>query len=133
MKLSPVLLTPFPVTDIQKRFNELAKMVFFKTASAELSRASLKPLNEAFDILKKYPSALLYIEGHTDNKSGAAYNKNLSQRRAASVKAFFVNKGLNASRFTTAGYGLERPIASNATAEGRARNRRVTIKATFRE
>lgn len=123
----------FGCPDIQARFNELAKMVFFKTASHELMAASIKPLTEAFDILLKYPNTTLYIEGHTDNRAGAAYNRDLSQRRAASVKAFFVKKGLNAGRFTTAGFGLERPIADNTTEQGRAMNRRVSIKATFHE
>lgn len=119
--------------DIQARLNELAKMIFFKTASAELSAVAIKPLNEAYQILLAYPKTTLYIEGHTDNKSGAAYNKDLSHRRANAVKAFFVNKGLASSRFTTAGFGLERPIADNTTEEGRAKNRRVSIKATFNE
>ena len=122
----------FGCPDIQARLNELAKMVFFKTASAELSPAALKPLNEAVEILNEYPNTTLAIEGHTDNRAGAAYNKDLSQRRANSVKAFFVGKGLKESRFTSVkGYGLERPIADNNTEEGRALNRRVSIKATF--
>jgi outer membrane protein OmpA-like peptidoglycan-associated protein len=122
----------FGCPDIQARLNELAKMVFFKTASAELSPAALKPLNEAVEILNEYPNTTLAIEGHTDNRAGAAYNKDLSQRRANSVKAFFVGKGLKESRFTSVvGYGLERPIATNDTEEGRALNRRVSIKATF--
>lgn len=123
----------FGCPDIQSRFNELAKMVFFKTASAELSPESIRPLTEAYEILTKYPNTTLTIDGHTDNRSGAAYNKDLSQRRASSVKAFFVNKGLSAARFTTAGYGLEKPIADNGSEEGRAMNRRVGIKATFHE
>jgi outer membrane protein OmpA-like peptidoglycan-associated protein/tetratricopeptide (TPR) repeat protein len=118
--------------DIQSRLNELAKMVFFKTASAELSPAALKPLNEAVAILLEYPNTTLEIEGHTDNKAGVAYNQDLSQRRAASVKNFFVAKGIKANRFTSViGYGLTRPIADNNTEEGRAMNRRVSIKATF--
>ncbi len=121
----------FGCPDIQARLNELAKMVFFKTASAELSPAALKPLNEVADIIKDYPNVTLYIEGHTDNRAGAAYNKDLSNRRAASVVSFFVKKGFSAGRFTSAGFGLERPIADNNTEEGRALNRRVSIKATF--
>lgn len=117
--------------DIQARINELAKMVFFKTASAELSPAALKPLNEVANIIKDFPNVTLQIEGHTDNRAGAAYNKDLSQRRANSVKMFFVKKGFAASRFTAVGYGLERPIADNSTEEGRALNRRVAIKADF--
>lgn len=121
----------FGCPDIQARINELAKMVFFKTASDELSPAALKPLNEVVQYLTEFPNLTLYIEGHTDNRAGAAYNKDLSQRRARSVKNFFVKKGFDAKRFTTAGFGLERPIATNDTEEGRALNRRVAIQATF--
>ncbi len=122
----------FGCPDIQARLNELAKMVFFKTARAELQPEALKPLNEVVDILMQYPNTTLAIEGHTDNRAGAAYNKDLSQRRANSVKAYLMAKGLKNNRFTSVvGYGLERPIADNNTDEGRQMNRRVSIKATF--
>jgi outer membrane protein OmpA-like peptidoglycan-associated protein len=121
----------FGCPDIQAEIDALAKMIFFKTASAELTAAALKPLNAVTAYLSKYPNLTLYIEGHTDNRAPAAYNKDLSQRRAKSVKEFFVKKGFAAERFTTAGFGLERPIADNKTEEGRAMNRRVAIQATF--
>jgi outer membrane protein OmpA-like peptidoglycan-associated protein len=109
----------------------LAKMVFFKTASAELSPASLKPLNEVCAYLSKYPNLTLYIEGHTDSRAPAPYNLDLSKRRAKSVRDFFINKGFAAGRFTSDGFGLTRPIGDNNTEEGRAMNRRVAIKANF--
>lgn len=121
----------FGCPDIQAEIDALAKMIFFKTASAELTSAALKPLNVVVTYLSKYPNLTLYIEGHTDNRAPAAYNKDLSQRRAKAVKDFFVKKGFGADRFTTAGFGLERPIADNITEEGRAMNRRVAIQATF--
>ena len=117
--------------DIQARINELAKMVFFKTASAELSPVALKPLREVAAIMKEYPMVSLDIEGHTDNRAGADYNKTLSQKRAASVRNFFIQQGLDAARFTANGYGMERPIADNKTEQGRAMNRRVAMKAEF--
>lgn len=118
--------------DIQKRLNELAKMVFFDTDKADILQKSLKPLNEVVAILLEYPNTTLEIEGHTDSRASAAHNKALSQRRSNSVKAYLMSKGLTESRFTTViGYGLERPIATNATVEGRAMNRRVELKATF--
>lgn len=123
----------FGCPDIQSRLNELAKMVFFKTDKDELTPAAIKPLTEAYEILAEYPNTTLVIEGHTDSRASAAHNKDLSQRRANSVKTFFVKKGLQAGRFTTFGYGLERPIGDNETEEGRALNRRVSIKATFHE
>jgi OOP family OmpA-OmpF porin len=118
--------------DIQKRLNELAKMVFFDTDKSDNLQKSLKPLNEVVAILKEYPNTTLEIEGHTDSRASAAHNKALSQRRSNSVKAYLMSKGLTESRFTSViGYGLERPIATNATTEGRAMNRRVQLKATF--
>ncbi len=117
--------------DIQARINELAKMVFFKTASAELTSAALRPLNEVADIIKGFPNVTLTIEGHTDNRAPAPYNLDLSKRRSASVKNFFISKGFAANRFSTAGFGLERPIADNTTEKGRAMNRRVAIQAAF--
>jgi outer membrane protein OmpA-like peptidoglycan-associated protein len=125
------LKTNYGCPDIQSRLNELAKMVFFKTASAELSPAALKPLNEAADIIKDFPNVTLYIEGHTDNRASAPYNLDLSRRRAKSVKDFFIKRGFAASRFTSEGFGLTRPIGDNNTEEGRALNRRVSFIATF--
>lgn len=118
--------------DIQKRLNELAKMVFFDTDKSDILNKSLNPLDEAAEILKQFPNTTLVIEGHTDSRASAAHNKALSQRRANAVKTYLVNKGIAASRFTSVvGYGLERPIATNETDEGRAMNRRVELKATF--
>jgi outer membrane protein OmpA-like peptidoglycan-associated protein len=67
------------------------------------------------------------VEGHTDNVGNAAYNKDLSARRAASVVRYLVGKGIAPSRLVAAGYGFEQPIASNKTALGRAKNRRVAF------
>lgn len=123
----------FGCPDIQARLNELAKMVFFKTDKDELTPAAIKPLTEAYEILRDYPNTTLVIEGHTDSRASNAHNLDLSRRRANSVKMFFVNKGLDAKRFAAFGYGEDRPIADNNTEEGRALNRRVTIVATFHE
>ena len=67
------------------------------------------------------------IEGHTDTTGTAAYNMKLSQRRADSVLAFLIESGLASERMTAVGYGMERPLADNTTAGGRARNRRVEL------
>jgi outer membrane protein OmpA-like peptidoglycan-associated protein/tetratricopeptide (TPR) repeat protein len=117
--------------DVQAEIDALAKMVFFKTASAELSAASMKPLNEVCAYLSKYPNLTLYIEGHTDSRAPAPYNLDLSKRRAKSVRDYFIAKGFAADRFSSAGFGLTRPIADNSMEEGRAMNRRVAIKANF--
>jgi hypothetical protein len=68
------------------------------------------------------------VEGHTDNVGSAHYNKDLSERRAASVVRYLAGKGIPRERLTPAGFGFEQPVASNATALGRAKNRRVEFR-----
>ena len=75
--------------------------------------------------LKAYPTAEVAIYGHTDNVGGAKYNMKLSVGRANSVKQYLVTKGIEPSRIVTRGFGYTKPIADNATAEGRAKNRRI--------
>lgn len=101
----------------------------------DFDSAALKPqhkdeLQRVADFLNKHGSVNAVIEGHADNTGGEDYNKNLSQRRADAVrKALISDFGIAANRLSAVGYGESRPVASNATAEGRAKNRRVvTIK-----
>jgi len=82
------------------------------------------------EVMKKYPDLKIVIEGHTDNTGELTYNGKLSQRRANAVKGYLVEKfGIEASRLSTKGYGEVRPIESNATKEGRQKNRRVEAAA----
>jgi outer membrane protein OmpA-like peptidoglycan-associated protein len=120
--------------EIQKKLNELAKMVYFESDKDVLTPEAIRPLDEAAAILLSYPQTTLIIEGHTDNMAGKAYNLDLSLRRAKRVKSYLVSKGVSATRFTKVeGFGMAKPIADNATPEGRAMNRRVYIKAQFYE
>jgi len=83
-------------------------------------------------VMKKYPDLKITIEGHTDNVGGLTYNEKLSQRRADAVKKYLVEKfGIEDSRLTAKGYGPIRPIESNATKEGRQKNRRVEAAAEY--
>jgi outer membrane protein OmpA-like peptidoglycan-associated protein len=77
--------------------------------------------------LNEYPGTDIKIIGHTDNKGTAAYNKGLSERRAAAVKAYAVAQGVPSSRMATEGKGFAEPIGDNSTDAGRAANRRVEI------
>ena len=86
--------------------------------------------------MKQYPMTDTVIEGHTDSVGTAAYNLSLSQRRAEAVRQVLIDQfKVDASRLTSVGYGEERPIADNRTAEGRQLNRRVVavVSATKKE
>jgi Outer membrane protein and related peptidoglycan-associated (lipo)proteins len=101
--------------------------VTFAFDSAELTGGSLEVLNGVAMILMKHPDLNITIAGHTDSTGTAAYNKNLSQRRAESVMEYLISEGIDPAHLTAVGYGEEQPIASNDTAEGRAQNRRVEL------
>lgn len=105
----------------------------FDTNSAKLRSTSFQKLNEVVEFANKYKDAQLDVTGHTDNRGTKAYNQKLSERRAASVKAYLVKKGVAGSRITTKGYGFDQPVADNKTAEGRAQNRRVEIRSVLKE
>ncbi len=105
----------------------LSSSITFEFASDFLDESSHQVLDKIADYLKEKPSIKLMIEGHTDNIGSAQYNLSLSKRRAQAVQAYFVNKGLNKSRFEAKGLGIQQPIASNETPEGRAMNRRVVF------
>ena len=102
--------------------------VNFHTGSAVLTKSAkeiLLPLAMAHH--KHHPDVNLMISGHTDSQGSDAYNQNLSDKRAKSVKAFMVTHGCDASKLSTVGYGESKAIADNATSKGRAKNRRVEL------
>jgi len=74
-----------------------------------------------------YPGLRLQIEGHTDSTGTSAFNQKLSEQRAAAVRDYLVQQGLDANSITAAGLGEDSPIADNGTAAGRQKNRRVEI------
>ncbi|MBV1875593.1 MAG: OmpA family protein [Cycloclasticus sp.] len=102
--------------------------VNFHTASAELTESAktiLLPIAVAHH--KHHGDVSLLITGHTDSQGKDAYNQDLSERRAASVRAFMITHGCDATKLSTEGYGESKAIADNGTSEGRAKNRRVEI------
>ncbi len=101
--------------------------VLFKLNSAELTDASKTKLNENAAKLNYSKGVSIEISGHTDSTGSAAYNKSLSQRRAESVLNYLVNQGVSRDDLTAVGYGEEKPVATNSTAEGRQENRRVEL------
>jgi OOP family OmpA-OmpF porin len=100
----------------------------FATGKAEITKDSYPELDGIVGVLERNPALVLEIQGHTDNKGSASFNQQLSERRAQSVLEYLVGHGIDRSRLRAAGYGLTRPVASNDTAEGRAKNRRVELK-----
>jgi outer membrane protein OmpA-like peptidoglycan-associated protein len=117
--------------EVINRVNYAARNIFFITGSAKLSTKSFKALDEVARIMKDDQNLKLSIEGHTDNVGKADYNKTLSDNRANSVKEYLVKKGVDESRLAAEGFGLERPVADNKTAAGRAKNRRVEMKMNY--
>ena len=118
-----------PIIDVAiiERVKLAAKNVFFATASDKLLAQSNKRLNDVVTILNENPSFKIQIDGHTDSQGKDDYNMDLSDRRAASVKAYLVSKGIAESRLNSKGYGETTPVADNNTAKGRAQNRRVEM------
>ena len=102
--------------------------VNFAIDSAELTPESGETLDRVVSELKEWPEVRVEIGGHTDWTGEDAYNMDLSHRRSESVRAYLVSKGISASRLEARGYGETRPVASNETAAGRTKNRRVELK-----
>lgn len=99
--------------------------ITFENASAKIDVANSPQLKKYADFMKLNTEYDVTIIGHTDSRGSAAFNKTLSTKRAESVKNDLVSRGVEASRIQTLGKGEEQPIADNATAEGRAKNRRI--------
>ncbi|VBB46879.1 putative OmpA/MotB domain protein [uncultured Paludibacter sp.] len=101
----------------------------FEFDSDKLTDASYPTLNEIATLLKNNPTwGKLTVKGNTDNIGPDAYNQGLSERRAETVKDYLVSQGVSESMLSTVGYGETQPIASNDTAEGRQKNRRVEFE-----
>lgn len=117
--------------EVERQGNQIKlvmpESVTFATNSASLSGNAMDALNKAAETLVQYPDTTLTVAGHTDNTGSDAINEPLSKRRAQAVASYLNQRGVATSRLSTIGYGSRQPVASNATAEGRAKNRRVEI------
>lgn len=122
----------FSAMELSKILNEKGSValrgILFDTGRATIRDESKSTLQSIGDLLKQDVSLRLEIQGHTDNVGGADANRKLSEARAAAVKQYLVaNFGVAGDRLTTSGLGDTKPVADNATDEGRAQNRRVEL------
>lgn len=102
--------------------------IFFDSGKSKLRDESQAELDRLYDIMDENPGIRVEISGHTDNVGSASFNKKLSQDRAKAVVDYLVEKGISADRLEYAGYGFDKPIATNDTEEGRQKNRRTEFK-----
>lgn len=100
----------------------------FATDSDALQPTVQGLLDDLAEILREYRGSLVFIGGHSDSRGDPAYNLDLSTRRALAVGAYLAAAGIARDRLVAAGFGDERPIASNDSEQGRSRNRRVEIQ-----
>lgn len=110
-----------PEQVLQEVYNNLQ----FEVGKEVIKPTSFASLNILSQTLKDAPEWTLKLSGHTDNTGSAAFNLNLSKKRAEAVKNYLVAQGIDPKRITTEGLGSTKPIASNDTAQGREANRRV--------
>ena len=101
--------------------------ITFATDSAEIVSNFYAPLNNLASSFKQFNQNSIEIVGFTDSTGSRQYNMDLSQRRAQSVATYLTAQGVDGTRLSTRGAGPDQPIASNATADGRAQNRRVEV------
>lgn len=102
--------------------------ITFDTDQDQVKSQFYATLNSVAIVLRKFNQTLVDVYGFTDSTGSASYNQGLSQRRAASVASYLGSQGIDPRRFAVIGYGASQPVASNATPEGRAQNRRVEIQ-----
>jgi outer membrane protein OmpA-like peptidoglycan-associated protein len=100
----------------------------FDIGKADVKAESYPIIEQITKYLTEHPDTRIVIEGHTDNTGNDALNLSLSDKRAMSIKAEIVKRGIDPSRMETKGYGASKPVADNKTPDGRTQNRRVTIK-----
>ena len=118
--------------EVRKKLDVIFTNLLFATNSANIDPTSLDDLDELVKILSDDQDLRLSIEGHTDSRGDNAYNLELSELRAQAVKQYLVNGGISSERIKAVGYGETRPLASNDTAQGRLKNRRVELNISYK-
>lgn len=129
-KPAPVAAAPAPAPKAEPTFEEvtLKAGALFDSGKADLRTAGIAELDDLVAKIKTHHDIeSIQVTGHTDSQGATAYNQTLSEQRAASVKDYLVKNGIDGNVISTAGAGDSQPKASNATAAGRAQNRRVQL------
>ena len=132
-KLEPIKKVPIKEDDLTRVPIEVGKVIrlkniYFDTDKADLLPRSNVELNKLSSIMLDNPMLEIEIIGHTDNQGTADYNLTLSRRRAAQVREFLIENGIDPNRMTTNGFGATQPIAPNDTEDSRQMNRRVECR-----
>jgi outer membrane protein OmpA-like peptidoglycan-associated protein len=104
------------------------KNVFFEIDSYALKKESAIELNKVVRLLQVNPKIKIEIGGHTDNTGNVDYNQKLSENRARTVADYLISTSVDSNRIVSKGYGMNMPVSTNATDEGRAQNRRTELK-----
>ncbi len=107
--------------------------ILFEFDKATIRKEFEKGLDQLAEVLKKYPKLDIVVSGHTDSVGNPTYNQKLSELRAKAIADYLLQRGVSQDRISYIGYGDTKPVASNTTAEGRAKNRRVEIKIITKE
>ena len=118
---------PVIAKEVIEKINFAAKNVFFATGSFKLLPKSFKSLDDVVKLMKADESLMIDIDGHTDAQGSDESNQVLSDKRAGSVKNYLTEKGIDASKLKSSGFGETKPVADNKTAAGRAKNRRTEM------
>jgi OOP family OmpA-OmpF porin len=126
----PAVMPPPPPPPPLASTRAVRLQVYFDNDSAQLKPESDADLDRLVSALQQMPEVRGVLEGHTDSNGTPAHNRALSQRRAEAVKDYLVAHGVAAARLRATGYGQTHPIADNASAAGRAQNRRVVFQRT---
>ncbi len=116
-----------------QREGEVLALTFKSDFTFGVDSAALRPgmnteLDRIAQVLAAYPQTTILVAGYTDNTGAAAYNQELSQRRADSVRNALMQRGVDGARIRAVGYGETSPVADNGTAFGREQNRRVEVR-----
>ena len=117
--------------ELLDQIKSASEHIYFNSGKSTIKAESYPDLDKLAKIFKEHPEVKASIEGHTDSQGNDQMNLNLSKARAKAVKDYLIKKGVDADHLSSEGYGETRPVATNETAAGRAKNRRVVVQTSM--